>query len=139
MFPTSSFLTAATLSLFCLAATPLRNIHTNDLAAPGGPPRVQLAGAASGDVSRKTLLADPKIQLSGCVPTARVIAFSFVYKAADGNKVTHRTREQRLSEQMIKALKSMPLGSTFTITDLDVVDEKNTAYKLPDAVFLVRA
>lgn len=137
MFPMTSLLMVTATSLF-LSATPLRIGSANDLAAPGGPPRVQLAGISSGDLSRKALLADPMIHLSGCVPSARVTGFVLTHKNTEGVSVTYRTKEQRLSKQMIEAISAMSIGSSFTITELSVVDDQGKSYKVPEASFVLR-
>ena len=128
------FATATVLSLFTLGATPLRTSCTPPV---GGPPRVALCGKGSGEVSRAALTAKPDLVLQGCVPGVRIVAFSFTCSKAKGQTITWRTRESKLSEQMLKTISALPNGTSFTITELDVVDEKGVAYKVPDALYVL--
>jgi hypothetical protein len=107
--------------------------------APGGPPRAALCGKTGGEVQRSAVLASPQLELHGCVPGVKLTAFTFTCSQAKGQTVTLRTREARLSEQMVKIIGTLPVGSTFTLTDFDVVDGKGVAYELPDAVFKITA
>ena len=129
------FVTATMLSLFSLGATPLR---TAAVLPDGGPPRVALCGKGSGDVSRVALTAKPDLALQGCVPGVRIVAFSFTCSKAKGQTITWRTRESRLSEQMLKTIGALPNGTTFAITELDVVDANGASYKVPDATYVLR-
>lgn len=108
------------------------------LALPGGPPRAALCDKSSGEVQRKALVADPELTLHGCVPGVRIIAFSFTCTGAKGETITWRTREAKLTEQMLKTIGTLRDGATFTLTEFDVVDGKGTAHTLPDAVFTLK-
>ena len=137
MFRSLPFITtAAALSLFSIGATPLR---TAPSIPDGGPPRVQMAGISSGEVSRKALLAKPVIDLHGCVPTARVVAFTLRLDDGTGAATDFRTKESKLSERMIEALRKAPVGSVITITALDVVDGDGKAWEVPEAKFTLAA
>ena len=128
------FAASSALSLFTLGATPLRTSCTLPV---GGPPRIAICGKGSGEVSRAALTAQPDLVLQGCVPGVRIVAFSFTCSKAKGQTIAWRTRESRLSEQMLKTISALPIGASFTITELDVVDEKGVAYKVPDATYVL--
>ncbi len=111
----------------------LPDVHTT--AAVGGPPAIQIAGKASGDITAAQWSTVQQVELVGCVPGARITTLNICIKDCNGKNAGLNAKDARLTDGMKTMVKSLPSGTSFTIS-VTVVDEKGKAWDVPSGKFV---
>ncbi|MFZ1688156.1 MAG: hypothetical protein WAU70_12075 [Flavobacteriales bacterium] len=118
------------------AATVLTcTIPANTLNEDGGPPRIQVCGKATGDVTLAQWKTTDEVKLVGCVPTARITSLSVCIKNCEAKQEALTGTNGTLTPAMKKMISNLPAGTTFTVR-VAVVDETGKKWEVPDAAFV---
>lgn len=103
--------------------------------APGGPPRISVAGKANGDITAAQWKESAAVVLQGCVPTATVTSLSLCIKDCKGGPVTLTTTNGSFTREMKTMIANLPSGTSFTVK-VKVKDGSGKEWPVPDAVFV---
>lgn len=133
MFTHTLLFAAALLGAPCSAPAPCADASV--LSPDGGPPRINLAGKSSGDITAAQWAAIKTVDLHGCVPDARITALTICIKDCKGKDAIENGRDGVLNAAMRKMIANLPAGTAFTVR-VTVMDAKGKAWEVPDARFV---
>lgn len=111
-------------------ATPFRTIEL-----PGGPPRAQVCGKLTGDVTSAEWKTASEVKLIGCVASARITSLSLCIKNCEGKQEALTSSDGTFTPAMKKMIANLPAGTAFTVR-VAVVDATGKKWEVPDAAFV---
>ncbi len=113
-----------------LTASPFRSAEF-----PGGPPRAQVCGKLTGDVTSAEWKTATEVKLIGCVTSARITGLTVCIKNCEGKHEALTSTNGTLTAAMRKMIANLPAGTTFTVR-VAVVDATGKKWEVPDAAFV---
>jgi hypothetical protein len=113
-----------------LTASPFRSTEF-----PGGPPRAQVCGKLTGDVTSAEWKAASEVKLIGCVASARITSLSVCIKNCEGKQEALTATDGTFTPAMKKMIANLPAGTAFTVR-VAVVDATGKKWEVPDAAFV---
>ncbi|HQX00242.1 MAG TPA: hypothetical protein PLV08_10300, partial [Flavobacteriales bacterium] len=131
------FIPLTFVGLFTLPATlPVTHAVPNSaITFLGGPPSIQIAGKASGDITHAEWGSVQRVQLMGCVPSAQVVEVAVCIKDCKGKNAELRAKGDAFTGEMLSMIANLPPGTPFTIT-VKVVDGERKEWTVPPAHFV---